>query len=202
MMLTSGTINAHYWCSETSRGRPLLLLVVIGCLCIMVLATLSKPDGQTVYAYSVGLLYSWLKGQFTQIHKTFFFLFGWNDPLTVGLYASLSLVSYDALFPASHVYSFAPTRLHCVPVSVCMCFAYACLGDSRMSFSRVLCVRDNWSMYAFGRIAANSVFIFLNKLLPSPDALCFFPCCHWWVHCECGSVYAFSHTCFCNTKSQ
>lgn len=67
---------------------------------------------------------------------------------------------------------------HGVPVSVCMCFACACLGDNHMSFSRVLCVRDDWSMYAFGRIAANSVFIFLNKLLPSPDALCFFPCCH------------------------
>lgn len=45
-----------------------------------------------------------------------------------------------------------------------------------MSFSRVLCVRDRRSMYAFRRIPANSVvFIILNKLLPSPDTLCFFP---------------------------
>lgn len=30
----------------------------------------------------------------------------------------------------------------------------------------------------------------------------FFPCWRWWAHCEWGSVYAFSHTCFCKTKSQ
>lgn len=56
-----------------------------------------------------------------------------------------------------------------------MCFACACLNDNCMSFSRVPCVREHRSMYALRRIAANSVvFIFLNKLLPFPDTLCFF----------------------------
>lgn len=61
-----------------------------------------------------------------------------------------SLVSYDALFPTFHGSSFAPTRLHCVLVSVreCVCFiARARLNDSRMSFSPVVCVSDHRSMY-------------------------------------------------------
>lgn len=144
--------------------------------------------------------------------KFLFCLFGWIEPLTVRLYASLWPIFVSVVCDMMH-YSLHPMviLLHphvcivcqwvCVYVRFCVCL----LKWQRMSFSRVLCVRDHRSMCALSWIAANSVFIFLNKWLPFPDTLCFFfffPCCHWWADCKCGSVYAFSHTCFCKTKSQ
>lgn len=66
--------------------------------------------------------------------------------------------------------------------------------------SCLVCERDNRRVYALGWVAANSVFIRLNKLLPSPDSLCF-SCCHWWADCKCGSLYAFSYL-FLLNKSQ
>lgn len=70
---------------------------------------------------------------------------------TVWLYASLSLVSYNAFFPCfpwllfcTHTFALCASK-ECVCVFVF--FSYACWNDNCVSFSRVLCVRDHRSMY-------------------------------------------------------
>lgn len=88
----------------------------------------------------------------------------------------------DTFSPASLCYSVAPTRLRCVPVSVCVCFVCARLNETCMPFGCVSYVKTP-SEYVCTRLntckqCCFCFLIFSDRLLPFPDILCVFPCSH------------------------